>query len=76
MFCAYILALSNLKPIIFEQGKMVKERTKDIERFFNENILDIDSNVCFGEGGAGTFSDGKLTTNLNDPRIKFILKIY
>lgn len=76
MFCAYILALSNLKPIIFEQGKMVKERTKDIERFFNENILDIDSNVCFGEGGAGTFSDGKLTTNLNDPRIKFILKSF
>ena len=76
LFCAYILAMANLKPIIFEQGKMVDERVKDIELFFNEDILNEDSNVCFGEGGAGTFSDGKLTTNLNDPRIKFILKTF
>ena len=76
MFCAYILAKANLNPIVFEQGKKVKERALDIERFFNEDILDEDSNVCFGEGGAGTFSDGKLTTNLNDPRIKFILKTF
>lgn len=76
MFCAYILALANLKPIIFEQGKMVDERALDIELFFNEDILNESSNICFGEGGAGTFSDGKLTTNLNDPRIKFILKTF
>ena len=76
MFCAYILALANLKPIIFEQGKMVKDREKDIELFFNENILNEDSNICFGEGGAGTFSDGKLNTSLSDSRIKFILKSF
>ena len=76
LFCAYILALANLKPIVFEKGKMVDERANDIELFFNENILNEESNVCFGEGGAGTFSDGKLTTNLNDPRIKFILKTF
>ncbi len=76
LFCAYILALANLKPIIFEQGKMIDERVEDIDLFFNEDILNEDSNVCFGEGGAGTFSDGKLTTNLNDPKIKFILKTF
>ena len=76
MFSAYILALSGLKPIVFEQGSMVEDRIKDIELFFNDDILNEDSNVCFGEGGAGTFSDGKLTTNLNDPRIKFILKTF
>ena len=76
MFCAYILALSGLKPIIFEQGAKVEQRIKDIELFFEQDILNEDSNVCFGEGGAGTFSDGKLTTNLNDPKIKFILKTF
>lgn len=76
MFCAYVMAKAGLKPIIFERGKKVKERAVDIERFFNEDILNEDSNICFGEGGAGTFSDGKLTTNLNDPRIKFILKTF
>lgn len=76
MFCAYIMAMANLKPIIFERGSMVNKRVKDVENFFNNDILDEESNVCFGEGGAGTFSDGKLTTNLNDPRIKFILKTF
>ena len=76
LFCAYIFALANMKPIIFERGSMVSKREKDVELFFNENILNEDCNVCFGEGGAGTFSDGKLTTNLNDPRIKFILKTF
>ena len=76
MFCAYILAKANLRPLIFEQGSMVDKRIMDIEKFFNEDILNPMSNVCFGEGGAGTFSDGKLTTNLNDPKIKFILKTF
>ena len=76
MFCAYILAKANLCPIIFEQGKKVDQRAIDIEKFFTEDILNENSNVCFGEGGAGTFSDGKLTTNLNDPKIKFILKTF
>ena len=76
MFCAYIFALANMKPIIFERGSKVEKRTKDVELFFNQDVLNEESNVCFGEGGAGTFSDGKLTTNLNDPRIKFILKSF
>ena len=76
MFSAYIFALANMKPIIFERGSMVDKRVEDVENFFNHNILNEESNVCFGEGGAGTFSDGKLTTNLNDPRIKFILKTF
>ena len=76
MFCAYVMAQAGLKPIIFEQGKRVKDRVIDVEKFFNEDILNEDSNICFGEGGAGTFSDGKLTTNLNDPKIKFILKTF
>ena len=76
MFCAYIMALANMKPIVFERGSMVNKRVVDVENFFNNDILNEESNVCFGEGGAGTFSDGKLTTNLNDPRIKFILKTF
>lgn len=76
LFCAYIMAKANMRPIIFEQGSMVNKRIKDVELFFNENILNENSNICFGEGGAGTFSDGKLTTNLNDARIKFILKTF
>ena len=76
MFCAYIFAIANMKPIIFERGSKVNKRVLDVENFFNNDILNEESNVCFGEGGAGTFSDGKLTTNLNDPRIKFILKSF
>ena len=76
MFCAYIFALANMKPIIFERGSKVEKRVNDVENFFNNDVLNEESNVCFGEGGAGTFSDGKLTTNLNDPRIKFILKSF
>ncbi|MFI3252318.1 MAG: hypothetical protein R3Y60_04165 [bacterium] len=74
MFSALMLARSGFKPIVVERGKAVEDRTKDIENFFKGDKLDINSNVVFGEGGAGTFSDGKLTTNLKDKRIRFILK--
>ncbi len=74
MFAALMLARSGFKPIIIERGKEVEERTKDIENFFKGDKLNVNSNVVFGEGGAGTFSDGKLTTNLKDPKIRFILK--
>jgi len=74
IFAAYILAKANLKPIIFERGSDVDKRSQDVQKFWQKGILDEESNVQFGEGGAGTFSDGKLTTRVKDPRIDFILQ--
>lgn len=74
MFCALTLARCNAKPIIIERGSEVEKRSQDIENFYQNKKLNEDDNVLFGEGGAGTFSDGKLTTTLNDPIIKQILK--
>ena len=73
MFAGLYLARAGLKPIILERGKKVEEREEDIRLFKEKGIFSSLSNVCFGEGGAGTFSDGKLTTNVNDPRIRFII---
>ena len=72
LFCAYTLALSGLKPIIIERGEDVENRINSVKKFFNEGKLNTESNLQYGEGGAGTFSDGKLTTNINDERIEFI----
>ena len=66
LFCAYELALMGYAPIVIERGKNVDERTKDVELFWSENKLQPNSNVQFGEGGAGTFSDGKLNTLVKD----------
>ena len=66
MFCALSLALAGLHPIILEQGKDVEARQKDVENFWHNRVLNEYSNVQFGEGGAGTFSDGKLNTTLNN----------
>ena len=74
MFAGLVLALSGLCPIILERGKAVSERQKDVDRFWKEHILDEESNVQFGEGGAGTFSDGKLTTGIKSPYIRKILE--
>lgn len=76
MFAALILAKSGLKPIVFEQGKPVEDRAKDINDFWKNGNLNEQSNVQFGEGGAGTFSDGKLNTGIKDDRIDFVLKTY
>lgn len=73
MFAALSLARMGFKPIIIEQGKKVDERTKDVENLWNNRVLDEFSNVQFGEGGAGTFSDGKLNTNLNNDFCKIVL---
>ena len=62
IFCALTLVQNGIKPIIIEQGKKVEERQKDVEEFRKTGRLDTESNVQFGEGGAGTFSDGKLTS--------------
>ncbi len=66
LFCAYGLARMGYNPIVIERGKSVTGRKKDVERFWKEGCLGPDSNVQFGEGGAGTFSDGKLNTLVKD----------
>ncbi len=62
IFCALTLVQNGIKPIIIEQGKEIEERQKDVEEFRKTGKLNTQSNVQFGEGGAGTFSDGKLTS--------------
>ena len=78
LFCAYYLAKQGLKPIILERGKPVEQRIKDVEEFWNSGVLNTESNVQFGEGGAGTFSDGKLNTLVKDKycRNKEVLKVF
>lgn len=66
LFCAYILAEKGYKPLIIERGEQIEDRIKTVENFFKTNILNEESNVQFGEGGAGTFSDGKLNTLVKD----------
>lgn len=73
IFVALILAQAGLHPIVIERGKNVIDRTKDVENFWKNGILNEESNVQFGEGGAGTFSDGKLTTGIKDFRIRKVL---
>ena len=66
LFAGYILAENGYKPLIIERGKRVEERIEDVREFWNKGVLNINSNVQFGEGGAGTFSDGKLNTLVKD----------
>ena len=68
IFAALILAQMGLRPIVLERGKPVRERTKDTWGLWRQGVLDPGSNVQFGEGGAGTFSDGKLWSQISDPR--------
>ncbi len=68
MFAALVLAQMGFKPIVLERGKTVRERTKDTWRLWRKRELSPESNVQFGEGGAGTFSDGKLYSQIKDPR--------
>lgn len=74
IFAALILARSGARPIVLERGKKVEERALDVELLKTNSIFNPESNVSYGEGGAGTFSDGKLNTNLNDPAIRFVLE--
>ncbi|MBR2861597.1 MAG: hypothetical protein IKB86_07145 [Clostridia bacterium] len=76
LFAGYILSLANLKPIIIERGATAKERKQEIEKFFSCGVLNEKTNVQFGEGGAGTFSDGKLTTNIKDERCRTVLETF
>ena len=68
LFAALILAQMGLRPIVLERGKEVRQRTKDTWALWRKQVLDPESNVQFGEGGAGTFSDGKLWSQISDPR--------
>lgn len=74
MFAALVLAESGAKPVVLERGSDVETRTKAVNRFWESGMLDTECNVQFGEGGAGTFSDGKLTTGTKDKRIKYVLE--
>ena len=76
LFAGLYLARAGFRPIIFERGKDVDSRSKDVDGFWNDNILNLNSNVQFGEGGAGTFSDGKLNTLVKEKsgRNKAVLK--
>ena len=74
MFAALILALAGWKPLVLERGENAASRHEKVEKFFQTGELDTKSNVQFGEGGAGTFSDGKLNTGVNNPRIGWILE--
>ena len=74
MFAALILAMAGQKPLVLERGEDARARHEKVEAFFAEGKLDVRSNVQFGEGGAGTFSDGKLNTGVNNPRINWILE--
>lgn len=78
LFCGYLLARHGCRPILLERGKAVEERKKDVESFWEKGVLRPDSNVQFGEGGAGTFSDGKLNTLVKDRngRNKEVLRIF
>ena len=73
LFAALTLVEAGLKPIILERGEPIEERDKSIDRMSQEGILNPESNIQFGEGGAGTYSDGKLTTRVKDKRIGYVL---
>ena len=74
MFAALILARAGLKPLVLERGEDAQSRHEKVQKFWETGELDPRSNVQFGEGGAGTFSDGKLNTGVNNPRIGWILE--
>ncbi len=78
LFAAYMLAINGYRPLVLERGEDVDSRSKTVESFWNGGELDPESNVQFGEGGAGTFSDGKLNTGVKDPmgRIAFVLDTF
>lgn len=74
MFAALLLAENGYAPIVIERGADVKERSRAVEEFIRTGRLNIDTNIQFGAGGAGTFSDGKLVTRINDPRCSYVLE--
>jgi len=76
LFAAWVLAQAGLCPVLLERGKTVAERQKIVQRYYETGELDTECNVQFGEGGAGTFSDGKLNTGTKDVRIRQVLQTF
>ena len=74
LFAALLLAQNGYAPILIDRGASIAERAADVNRFRNEGVLNTESNIQFGAGGAGTFSDGKLITRINDPLCNYVLK--
>lgn len=74
IFAALVLAMAGLRPLVLERGQDIDSRISQVKRFWQDGALNPESNVQFGEGGAGTFSDGKLNTGINDPRISWVLQ--
>lgn len=74
LFAALLLARQGFRPIVLERGPAMEQRAQAVERFNAAGLLDENANIQFGEGGAGTFSDGKLTTRINDPLCAFVTR--
>ena len=74
LFCGLLLAENGYKPIILERGGCIADRIKAVDDFKKSRVLDVDTNIQFGAGGAGTFSDGKLITRINDPMSSYVLR--
>ncbi len=74
IMAALTLAEAGWPPILIERGRAVEPRAKDVSKLYSKGVLDPDSNVCFGEGGAGTFSDGKLYTRVGDERVRAVME--
>lgn len=76
MFCALMLAENGYKPIVIERGKDIAERNESVRLFREKGILDTECNIQFGAGGAGTFSDGKLVTRINDKKTGYVIRTF
>lgn len=76
LFNAYVLSNAGMNVTLIDRGSAIDERVKDVEKFFETGILNENSNIQFGEGGAGTFSDGKLGTNISSPYIIYVLETF
>ena len=76
IFAALTLAEAGYRPLVLERGQCVEKRAADVDAYWTSGKLDTESNVQFGEGGAGTFSDGKLTTRISDRRCEKVLQMY
>ena len=74
MFCALLLAENGYRPLLLERGAPLEGRVLSVDSFFSGGELDTETNVMFGAGGAGTFSDGKLVTRVNDPYTAYVLR--
>ncbi len=76
LFCALVLAENGYRPTIIDRGDNIFDRVRKVDRFYTERKLDTESNIQFGAGGAGTFSDGKLLTRINDPKCSYVLDTF